>query len=91
MLLYSRYEDYDSALETLNLDTLSIRRDKLCLRFSKKCMKYDQTKEMFPLNLDHQVKTRYPHKFKVNFARAGRPRGSSIPQMQGALNDDIHK
>jgi hypothetical protein len=91
VILDSRYADYESALESLNLDTLSIRREKLCLRFSKKCLKYDQTKEMFPLNLDHQVNTRDSDKFKVKFARTGRLLDSSIPQMQRALNNDVNK
>ena len=45
-----RYRSYEQALAELELDTLSERRDKLCLKLAKNCLKYDQTKEMFPYN-----------------------------------------
>ena len=88
VILDSRYTDYQSALEILNLETLRERRKKLCLKFSKKCLKFSQTREMFPLKVDQQADTRQPEKFKVNFARTSRLLDSAIPQMQRALNVD---
>ena len=38
VILDSKYTDYHSALEILNLETLRERRKKLCLKFSKKCL-----------------------------------------------------
>ena len=88
VILDSRYTDYHSALEILNLETLRERRKKLCLKFSKKCLKFSQTREMFPLNVDHEVETREAEKYKVKFARTSRLFDSAIPQMQRALNVD---
>ena len=88
VILDSRYTDYHSALEILNLETLRERRKKLCLKFSKKCLKFSQTREMFPLNVDHEVETREAEKYKVKFARTSRLLDSAIPQMQRALNVD---
>ena len=49
-ILKEKYESYEQALETLNLQNLSDRTSALCLRFSKKCLKSEKIKEMFPLN-----------------------------------------
>ena len=88
MILGSRYTDYQSALETLNLDRLDERRTSLCLSFAKKCLRFEQTKDMFPLNTEHQVNTRDAEKYKVKFASTGRLMDSAIPQLQRALNED---
>jgi hypothetical protein len=88
VILGSRYTDYQSALETLNLNRLDERRTSLCLRFAKKCLRFEQTKDMFPLNTEYQVNTRDAPKYKVKFASTGRLRDSAIPQLQRALNED---
>ena len=88
VILKERYTDYDSALSTLNLQTLSERRDLLCLRFAKKCLKFDQTKDMFPMNPPDRFNVRNSEKYKVQFANTERLLNSSIPQLQRALNSD---
>ena len=54
----------------------------------KKCLRFEQTKDMFPLNTEHQVNTRDAEKYKVNFGSTGRLMDSAIPQLQRALNED---
>ena len=88
VILQDRYTDYESALKTLNLQSLSERRDKLCLRFAKKCLKFDQTKDMFPLNPPNQLNLRDYEKYQVKFASTNRLLNSAIPQLQRALNQD---
>ena len=39
VILKDKYGDYKSALRKLNIESLFDRRDKLCLRFAKKCLK----------------------------------------------------
>ena len=36
IILKERYKDYESALKDLNLESLSKRREMLCLKFAKK-------------------------------------------------------
>ena len=88
VILGNKYTDCQSALEILNLDKLDERRTDLCLRFAKKCLRFEQKKYMFPLNTEHQVNTRDVEKYKVKFASIGRLMDSAIPQLQRALNED---
>ena len=81
------YETYPQALDDLNLQTLSSRRETLCLKFAKKCIKHEKAKDLFPLNLDHRNKDKY----KVQFARKDRLMYSTIPQLQRLLNADASK
>ena len=46
-ILQDKYTDYKTALEILNLETLEARRNKLMNRYSKQCLKLDQTKHIF--------------------------------------------
>ena len=80
--------DYNQALLDLNLDNLSDRRDKLCLRFAKKCTKHEKVKDMFPLNETNTHNTRDMDKYQVDFTHRARLMNSAIPQLQRALNMD---
>ena len=91
VILKERYSSYETALLSLNLQTLSERRDIICFRFAKKCLKMPQTKDMFPLNPPDFPNVRQPEKFKVQFAHTGRLRDSALPQLQRALNLDARK
>jgi hypothetical protein len=92
IILKDRYDNYEQALNYLNLDKLSKRRDDLCLRFSKKCLKMNKTKDMFPLNHNtQQDNLRFTEKYMVQHATTGRLLDSAIPQMQRALNVDAAK
>ena len=92
VILQERYVSYHQALVDLNLETLTARRDKLSLKFAKKCLKHDKTKDIFPLNPDvdlHDLRT-HP-KYKVQFASTSRLLDSAVPQLQRALNIDALK
>ena len=89
VILGQRYTDYTSALDVLSLQSLKTRREELCLRFAKKCLKQEKTKTMFPLNTNQaQSDLRYKEKYHVQFASTTRLMKSSIPSMQRALNAD---
>ena len=82
IILKNNYSSYLDALVTLKLETLNDRRENLCERFAKKCVKGPpQVANMFPI--DH---TRHSNKFQVTFARHDRLLHSAIPQMQRILN-----
>ena len=81
IILKDDYISYEQATNTLNLQTLKERRNMLCNRFAKNCLKHEKTKGMFPLNTNSSK-----DKYKVQFARNSRLRDSAIPQMQRLLN-----
>ena len=84
IILQEDYVSYEQALEELNLQTLYERRDKLCLKFAKRCVNHPKASNMFPVN----TASKNNDKYQVQFARHSRLLDSSIPQMQRALNAD---
>ena len=41
-----QYTNYKEALKIANLNTLDFRREKMCLKFAKDCLKIDKLKKM---------------------------------------------
>ena len=89
IILKDDYENYDKALEKLNLQNLSERRQMLAGRFAVKCTRNDRFKELFPLNSITGV--RDSEKYAVKFAHTDRLKDSSIPAMQRILNKSAKK
>ena len=84
------YGNYNSALKRANLQTLSERRKKLCLKFAKKCLKNESTKAMFPLKRNFtNVNTRQHEMYEVQHANTERLKRSPIIYMQNLLNEDV--
>ena len=89
IILKGDYVSYEHALETVDLECLVERRDKLCLKFAKACLKNENVKNMFPLNdIPYHVDTREREAYKVTMARTERLNKSSVPYMQRLLNDN---
>ena len=89
IILKNSYESYDNALKVMNMDTLDARREKLCLRFAKSCLRHKRMRSMFPINTtSHSMMKRNCDKFKVNRAITERYKKSAIPYMQRMLNDE---
>ena len=73
VILKDQYKDYKSALSQLKLESLSKRREILCLKFAKKCLKLNKFKRMFPMNnKSHSMKQRKSKKFLENHANTDR-------------------
>ena len=85
VILKEEYTSYNDALETLNLQTLSDRRQLLAKRFATKCAKSEKFSDLFPLN-PSSTDLRNNEKYKVKFARTSRLKDSAIPAMQKLLN-----
>ena len=49
IILGNKYENYEESLQILNLDKLSVRREKLCLKFALNCTENPKTMKNFPL------------------------------------------
>ena len=88
VILGDRYSSYSQALDYLSLEPLTERRQKLCLKFAKKCLKHEKTQDMFPLNQNYDKNTREREKYVVQHARTSRLKDSAIPQMQRMLNNE---
>jgi len=87
IILGNKYMDYRSALNYLQLDNLHDRRQELCERFAQKCLKNENTKNMFPLSKNqHTMKMRNSEKYHVQFAKTSRLKNSPIIYMQNLLN-----
>ena len=89
IILKDQNISYDHALNAVGLDCLIDRREKLCLKFAKACLKNENLKDMFPLNEDSHQNIRQREVFKVTFAHTDRLKDSSIPYMQRLLNSNV--
>ena len=69
VILKDDYTDYKSALEKLNIQNLSDRRQILAKRFALKCVDSDRFRDMFPINLNN-TDSRNKEKYVVKFAKS---------------------
>ena len=49
LILKEAYNDYKCGLKMLNIELLVDRRNRLCLKFAKKCLKNENFKKLFPV------------------------------------------
>ena len=91
-ILQEKYKSYKQGLALLNLETLSDRRESLCLNFALKCVKDENLSRMFPISeKTHKMGTRKEEQFEVQFANTGRLQKSPIIYMQKLLNENTKK
>ena len=89
VIMGNRYIKYKEGLATLRIDNLDKRRQKLCLKFAKNCLKNDKVKGMFPKKIKtHTMKIRKNKKYEKCFARTERYKKSTIPYLVDLLNND---
>ena len=88
IILQEMFISHSAACEMLGLEKLSIRREKRCLDYAKKCLKHPQNKRMFPTNLTSINHVRHREPYKVNFSYTETYRQSTIPYCQRLLNAD---
>ena len=92
IILGDNYVGYKKSLMKLEMETLSDRREQLCLNFATKCLKTPKTKEMFPENKQiHQMGKRKPEKYEVQKTNTERLRQSAVVYMQRLLNENAQK
>ena len=59
-------KDYKNALGVIKLDLLEERREKLCLKFAKQCLRHEKLKNMFTRKINHHLmEKRIDEKFVV--------------------------
>ena len=67
IILKNKYINYENALKIVNLESLHDRRERLCLRFAKKCLKMESFKKLFPVrNNNHDMEKRKAEKFMLS-------------------------
>ena len=89
IILKDRYIDYKNALNVIKMDSLEERREKLCLKFAKACLKNDKLSDIFPKNKkQHQMVKRGNETYQVKKAKTERLRKSAVVDMQKLLNKD---
>ena len=82
------YTGYQNALVTLKMQSLKERRDELCLKFAKNCLKIEKFKKHFPLNTKlHTMPTRYCEKYVLQKKSSERYARSALPSMIRLLNE----
>ena len=83
-------QSYKTALQTLDLETLEERREKLTAKFSNFAKNHDKLKSVFRLNMkSHKMNTRNKQTFLMN-ANTDRFMNSPIMKMQRLLNKLKH-
>ena len=71
----------------MNMDSLEVRRENLCLKFAKA---NEKLSDMFPRNSkNHLMKKRGRETFYVKKAKTERLRKSAVVNMQNLLNKDV--
>ena len=87
VILKNRYTNYSDVLLTLRIKSLKDRRDELCFKFAKNCLKIEKFKKFFPLNKkDHHMSMRNSEKYAVEKCSSVRYRDSALPYMRKLLN-----
>ena len=72
IILKDQYESYDQALKSVELETLSERREQLSLKFAKSCLKNENNEYMFPLNQDYRYVNISKQKYVIQQANTSR-------------------
>ena len=63
----------------MNMDTLEVRRESLCLKFAKACVRNEKMSDMFPRNVkNHLMEKRGREVFYVRRAKTERLRCEKI-------------
>ena len=89
IIFEDRYKDYQQALNKIGLETLADRRQKLCNIFAKKGVTNPKIKKHFRINSKtHEMNTRNPNIYEVDFATTERMKKSPIIYMQNLLNNN---
>ena len=87
VILGDKYISYKNALNVMRMDSLEMRRQNICLKFAKQCIRNEKLRNIFPRNYSsHSMEKRSGEKFVVKKALTERYKRSAIPNMQRLLN-----
>ena len=86
IILAKNYTSYESALLSLNLERLDVRRTNLSYNFAAKCVKSSKHKSMFPPNPTYRPNMRNRKPYKEHSCNTSRYFNSPIPYLSRLLN-----
>ena len=86
IILGRNYINYQNALEKLKLNTLSERREVLCLKFAKKAIKSEKYSSWFKPDINSQNTRRKVNRTKNVLTRTARFQKSVLPYITSLLN-----
>ena len=83
------YESYSETLKQLDIMRLSDRREMICLKFAKGCLRLENFKKLFPKHISkHKMETRHGERYQVCKVNGKRYANSAIPKMLKLLNKE---
>ena len=84
---------YEDALNKLQLQSLEERREAMCLKFAKQCLKVQKMRHLFPKKVQsHDMVKRHSETFDFVKPKTSRYQLSAIPVMQRLLEKaETHK
>ena len=85
VMLKNRFTNYEKALEILDLEKLSDRRDKLCITFAKKSIQ-NGIIDFKEIDKSKLMTTRNTEKYQMSFCNTERLKKSALPHLQRQLN-----
>ena len=82
------YMTYEDALAKLGLQSLEKRREAMCFKFAKQCLKIEKLKGLFPRRVSsHDMFKRDSDTFDIVKPKTSRYQFSAIPVIQKMLNN----
>ncbi len=73
----------------MGIDSLEMRREKLCLKFAKACLNHEKLADLFPRSIkEHVMDKRVKEIYSIRSAKTERFRKSALISMQKMLNNE---
>ena len=92
IILGNKYNSYEESLESLDLDKLNVRREKLAIKFGSNCTTNPKTFKLFgQRKKTHKQKIRKENKFEVHKSKTQRMENSPVPYLQKLMNKQTFK
>ena len=89
LVLKNKFTTYDTGLLHLNLETLEMRRERLCLKFAKDSMKNNKFTDIIKESEKlHSMQMRQENEYKVTHANTERLKNSSVIHFQKIMNSE---
>ena len=85
-------ESYTETLKELDIMRLSERREVICLKFAKSCLRLENFKKLFPMHVSkHVMDTRHGERYRISKINGKRYSDSAIPKMLKLLNKEYRE
>ena len=84
-----KYISYEDGLKNLNLEKLEKRRENICLKFAKNCLRTEKAKGIFKIKKsEHKMEKRKKRPFEEKMIKTKRYENLAVPFMTKLLNKE---